>query len=187
MPNYCAARLCYSLLETNKDMEKAAVTEWNRTEKRDTGTTFSTRQTIWSHVNISKNCKIGWRVLQRVLNAQDPLQHWCWHRTRGVVRILLDILSAFNTIQPLLLHDKLVRMQVDPRLVSWITCYLTNRLKDIISDTMRSSKGAPQGTVLAPLLFTLYTSHFSYNSDSCSIQKFAGRTRRWSAGTLNSK
>ncbi|TWW66876.1 hypothetical protein D4764_20G0009080 [Takifugu flavidus] len=38
------------------------------------------------------------------------------------------------------------------------------RLKDIMSDTVVSSTGAPQGTVLAPLLFTPYTSDFCYNS-----------------------
>lgn len=31
--------------------------------------------------------------------------------------------------------------------------------------------------VLAPLLFTLYTSHFCYNSELCHIQKFAGCIR----------
>ncbi|CAF91989.1 unnamed protein product, partial [Tetraodon nigroviridis] len=41
--------------------------------------------------------------------------------------------------------------------------YLTGRpqyvrLKDITSDTVVSNTGAPQGTVLTPLLFTLYTS-----------------------------
>ncbi|KAI3366554.1 hypothetical protein L3Q82_000686 [Scortum barcoo] len=54
-------------------------------------------------------------------------------------------------------------MGVDPQLMDWISDYLTSRpqyvrLKDITSDTMVSSTGAPQGTVLAPLLFTLYTS-----------------------------
>ncbi len=72
-------------------------------------------------------------------------------------------------------------MQVDPCLVSWITNYLTDRpqyvrLKDITSDTVVSSTGAPQGTVLAPLLFTLYTSDFCYSSELCHIQKFADDT-----------
>ncbi|KAI3354193.1 hypothetical protein L3Q82_018731 [Scortum barcoo] len=32
---------------------------------------------------------------------------------------------------------------------------------------------APQGTVLAPFLFTLYTADFSYNTPSCHLQKFS--------------
>ncbi|KAK3539680.1 hypothetical protein QTP70_011539 [Hemibagrus guttatus] len=33
--------------------------------------------------------------------------------------------------------------------------------------------GAPQGTVLSLLLFTLYTSDFSYNTNTCHLQKFS--------------
>ncbi|KAI3377332.1 hypothetical protein L3Q82_008535 [Scortum barcoo] len=57
----------------------------------------------------------------------------------GTVRILfLDFSSAFNTIQPTLLRDKLSRMGVDPQLMDWISNYLTGRpqyvgLKDITS------------------------------------------------------
>ena len=100
----------------------------------------------------------------------------------GTVRILfLDFLSAFNTIQPPLLQDKLIRMQVDPCLVTWISSYLTNRpqyvrLKDITYDTVVSNTGAPQGTMLSPLLFALYTADFCYNPETCHIQKFADDT-----------
>ena len=41
---------------------------------------------------------------------------------------------------------------------------------------MVSSTGAPQGTVLSPILFTLYTTDFCYNSGSCHIQEFADDT-----------
>ena len=138
----------------------------------------------------------------QVQHAQDPLQFayrsavgvedailYLLHCTyshldkgSGSVRILfLDFSSAFNTIQPLMLQDKLLRMRVDTSLVSWITDYLTNRpqyvrLKNILSDTVVSSTGAPQGTVLAPLLYTLYTSDFGYNTELCHVQKFADDT-----------
>ncbi|KAI3365312.1 hypothetical protein L3Q82_010402 [Scortum barcoo] len=46
----------------------------------------------------------------------------------GTVRILfLDFSSAFNTIQPTLLRDKLGRMGVDSQLMDWISDYLTGR------------------------------------------------------------
>ncbi|KAI3375902.1 hypothetical protein L3Q82_004170 [Scortum barcoo] len=94
----------------------------------------------------------------------------------GTVRILfLDFSRAFNTIQPPLLRDKMSRMGVDPHMMDWISDYLTDRpqyigLKDNTSDTVVSSTGAPQGTVLAPLLFTLDTSDFCYNSELCHIR-----------------
>ncbi|KAI3362317.1 hypothetical protein L3Q82_012639, partial [Scortum barcoo] len=57
---------------------------------------------------------------------------------------------------PTLLRDKLSRMGVDPQLMDWISDYLTGRpqyvvgLKDIKSDTVVSSTGAPQGTSAGP-------------------------------------
>ena len=69
-------------------------------------------------------------------------------------------------------------MQVDPPLVSWITDYLMGRpqyvrLQDCVSDTVVSSTGAPQETVLSPFLFTLYTSDFQFHSESSHLQKFS--------------
>lgn len=138
----------------------------------------------------------------QVRHALDPLQFayqekvgvddaitYLLHRThthldkgKSAVRIMFfDFSSAFNTIQPLRLGEKLLRMGVDDRLVSWITNYLTGRpqfvrLKDCLSDTVVCSTGAPQGTVLSPALFTLYTSDFCYNTESCHMQKFSDDT-----------
>ncbi|KAG5276526.1 hypothetical protein AALO_G00106690 [Alosa alosa] len=72
-------------------------------------------------------------------------------------------------------------MGVDAHLVTWITDYLTERpqfvrLKNCLSDTVICSTGEPQGTVLSPVLFTLYTSDFCYNTESCHMQKFSDDT-----------
>ncbi|KAF7645166.1 hypothetical protein LDENG_00208950 [Lucifuga dentata] len=86
----------------------------------------------------------------------------------GAVRIIFfDFSSTFNTIQSFLLRDKLTEMGVDSHLVTWITGYLTGRpqyvrLKDCSSET-----------VLSPVLFTLYTSVFRYNPESCHVQKYS--------------
>ncbi|TWW68197.1 putative RNA-directed DNA polymerase from transposon BS [Takifugu flavidus] len=92
-----------------------------------------------------------------------------------------DKVGVEDAIIYLLHRDKLLQMRVDPFLVAWISSYLTDRpqfvrMKDITSDTVVSSIGAPQGTVLSPILFTLYTSDFCYNSEMCHIQKFADDT-----------
>lgn len=99
-------------------------------------------------------------------------------RCSGTVRIaLLDFYLAFNTMQPLLLKDKLIEMGVEPHLVAWITDYLTGRpqyfrLGDCRSGTVACSTGAVQGTVFSPVLFTLYTSDFQHGSELCHVQEF---------------
>ncbi|KAI3360809.1 hypothetical protein L3Q82_012883, partial [Scortum barcoo] len=67
------------------------------------------------------------------------------------------------------------------QLAAWVTNYLTDRpqfvrLQDCVSDVVVCSTGAPQGTVLSPFLFTLYTSDFTYSTDSCHLQKFSDDT-----------
>ncbi|TWW67512.1 RNA-directed DNA polymerase from mobile element jockey [Takifugu flavidus] len=97
----------------------------------------------------------------------------------STVRIMFfDFSSAFNTIQPRLLGDKLEVAGVDHHLTTWILDYLTQRpqfvrVKGSQSDRLLCSTGVPQGTVLAPFLFTLYTADFSYSTSSCHLQKFS--------------
>lgn len=97
----------------------------------------------------------------------------------STVRIMFfDFSSAFDTIRPALLGEKLTAMQVDAPLVSWIVDYLTGRpqyvrLQHCVSDSIISNTGAPQGTVLSPFLFTIYTTDFNYHTESCHLQKFS--------------
>lgn len=70
-------------------------------------------------------------------------------------------------------------MKAGSHLVEWIMDYLTDRPQYVClghcrSDTMIRSTGVPQGTVLSPVLFTLYTSDFQYNS--CHMQMFTDDT-----------
>uniref|UniRef100_A0A669BD36 Reverse transcriptase domain-containing protein n=1 Tax=Oreochromis niloticus TaxID=8128 RepID=A0A669BD36_ORENI len=97
----------------------------------------------------------------------------------STVRIMFfDFSSAFNTILPLVLKDKLENSGVDHLLTTWILDYLTDRPQCVrtqgcVSDRVVCSTGAPQGTVLAPFLFTIYTADFSHNSTQCFLQKFS--------------
>ncbi len=78
--------------------------------------------------------------------------------------------------------QKLFRMNVNVSTISWILDYLTNRPqfvktdKKMISDTVLTNTGAPQGTVLAPFLFSLYTADFRSSHSDCPLTKFADDT-----------
>ncbi|KAI3371987.1 hypothetical protein L3Q82_006857 [Scortum barcoo] len=90
------------------------------------------------------------------------------------------VLSTPST--PSLLRVKLERAGASDQLAAWVTNYLTDRpqfvrLQDCLSDVVvHCSTGAPKGTVLSPFLFTLYTSDFTYSTDSCHLQKFSDNT-----------
>ena len=79
------------------------------------------------------------------------------------VRMLfIDFSSVFNTIQPHLLALKLLHLDVNPKLILWIVNFLLHRSQSVrfqnsISSQRHTCTGAPQGTVLSPALFTLYT------------------------------
>ncbi len=63
----------------------------------------------------------------------------------------------------------------------WITSFLTDRqqlvrLGKVSSNTRTISTGAPQGCVLSPLLFSLYTSDCTSKDHSVKLLKFANDT-----------
>ena len=79
--------------------------------------------------------------------------------------IFADFSSAFNMMKPSILVSKLTEMGVDTSslLCKWILSYLRGRPQRVrvgegsVSDTITTYIGAPQGCVLSPVLFTLYT------------------------------
>ena len=75
----------------------------------------------------------------------------------------------------------MLSMSVPSEMILWIIDYLTSRSQFVVfqsskSDTLYSNTGVPQGTVLAPFLFSLCTSNRRTSNESCSIVKFADDT-----------
>ena len=93
--------------------------------------------------------------------------------------LFADFSSAFNTIQPHILANKLIsNFRLDNQLILWVIEFLTNRSQRVLvngrlSDSLQTSTGSPQGCVLSPLLYILYTDDCRSNHEGRHIVKFA--------------
>ncbi len=98
------------------------------------------------------------------------------------VRLLfIDYSSAFNTIVPTKLAVKLSDLGLNTSLCDWIQDFLTARpqvvkVGQFTSNSITLNIGAPQGCVLSPLLYSLYTHDCVSSHSSTSIIKFADDT-----------
>ncbi len=95
--------------------------------------------------------------------------------------LFIDFSSAFNTIIPQQLINKLNLLGLNNSLCNWILDFLTGKPQSVrvghnTSSTTTLSTGAPQGCVLSPLLFTLLTHDCTAKFSSNHIIKFADDT-----------
>jgi hypothetical protein len=93
------------------------------------------------------------RVLDSVFTASD--------KRKLTVLTLLDLSSAFDTVDHSILCHKLAVVGVSDSALAWLSSYLQHRSQSVIIDSVCSSPlhlhhGVPQGSVLGPLLFTIF-------------------------------
>ncbi len=85
-----------------------------------------------------------------------------------------DFSLAFNTIIPNRLLAKITQLSVPTSACQWINSFLTDRqqlvrLGKFTSSTVAINTGAPQGCVLSPLFYSLYTKLLKFADDTTLI------------------
>ena len=139
------------------------------------------------------------QLVASVADRMDPLQ-FAYKARRGVedaCLILVNLIasyldkcgsyarvicmyfsSVFNIIQPHLLIKRLLDVGASHTLVLWIKQFLCDRpqrvsLSGTRSDHLIVNTGAPQGSVLSPILFSVYTNEVVSTNALLTLVKFA--------------
>ena len=114
--------------------------------------------------------------------------HNSFKRTHFTVAIFLDIEGAFDTVFiPGLIH-KLNNYNLPGNIVAFISSFLTDRsfcvrVGNSKSETIFPESGTPQGSVLSPLLFNLFTNDIpTPDNKSVNLSQYADDLAVWASG-----
>jgi hypothetical protein len=114
-------------------------------------------------------------VVDNILQARDV--------GKSTILVLLDFSRAFDCINVPLLLSKMSYYGFDVTAIEWFSSYLSGRtqtvaLRGMDGGTLRSSlcpvtRGVPQGSILGPLLFILYSADITSSIRNCGYHLYA--------------
>lgn len=126
--------------------------------------------------------QFAYRAKRGVEDASLTLMHTVTKhldKPKSLVRVLfMDFSSAFNTVNINILLTRLTQFGVNSVIIHWLEAFLHNRpqrvkVNNIMSDSLTLNTGLPQGCILSPLLFSVYTNGITYNTEHLTLIKYA--------------